>query len=42
MFTVISDLYLFTCHLNDYKKSLTLINLLAWEIISCHVTVFSC
>lgn len=42
MFTVLSDLYLFPCHFNDYKESLALINLLALEITTFRVTVFSC
>lgn len=36
-FKVLSDLYLFTCHSNDYEESLALINLLTLEITAFHV-----
>lgn len=36
-FTVLSDLYLFICHYNDYEESLALINLLTLEIVAFHV-----
>lgn len=42
MSTVLSDLCLLACHFNDYKESFALINLLALEIRTIHVIVFSC